>query len=253
MEQSCTCGRSRPPGSGGIRVLVVDDHQMVRAALTEVLDDEDDLTVVGQCEDGSQVLDTVERLQPDVVLMDLSMPGMNGLAATEGVARCPAGAEGRRPHRSRRRGEAGRRGGRRECAASEERPRGCAPRLSADGRDRMRMLPVLPLRNTDRSRGATRHDGTATSQISDPVESWAGRGVLVTPPLCQGFVLRRESIRVGRLVGIVDMTDLRLTLVPRPAPPADGSTAGTSAARRSCTRARFSHPSSSVRGWSTRG
>ena len=41
------------------------------------------------------------------------------------------------------------------------------------------------------------------------------RGVLVTPPLCQGFVLRRESIRVGRLVGIVNMTDLRLTLVPQ--------------------------------------
>jgi DNA-binding NarL/FixJ family response regulator len=66
-------------------VLVVDDHQMVRATLTEVLDDEDDLTVVGQCEDGSQVVDTVERLQPDVVLMDLSMPGMNGLAATKAL------------------------------------------------------------------------------------------------------------------------------------------------------------------------
>ena len=77
------------------------------------------------------------------------------------------------------------------------------------------MLPVLPLRNTDRSRGATRHDGTATSQISDPVESWAGRGVLVTPPLrakasCSGG---NRSV-VGRLVGIVDI-DLCLTLVPQ--------------------------------------
>jgi DNA-binding NarL/FixJ family response regulator len=66
-------------------VLVVDDHQTVRAMLTEILSDEDDLTVVGQCEDGSQVLDTVERLQPDVVLMDLSMPVMNGLAATKAL------------------------------------------------------------------------------------------------------------------------------------------------------------------------
>jgi DNA-binding NarL/FixJ family response regulator len=84
-EQSCACGERRPPGAGGIRVLVVDDLPMVRATLTEILADEDDLTVVGQCEDGSQVVDAVERLQPDVVLMDLSMPVMNGLAATKAL------------------------------------------------------------------------------------------------------------------------------------------------------------------------
>lgn len=65
-----------------IRVLVVDDHPLVRQSLSEVLDDEADLTVVGQCADGSQVVEAAARLRPDVVCMDLSMPGMNGLEAT---------------------------------------------------------------------------------------------------------------------------------------------------------------------------
>ena len=68
-----------------IRVLVVDDHPLVREALTERLSHEDGLTVVGACEDGSQVVDATTRLQPDVVFMDLSMPIMDGLAATEAV------------------------------------------------------------------------------------------------------------------------------------------------------------------------
>jgi DNA-binding NarL/FixJ family response regulator len=66
-------------------VLVVDDHPMVRTALAETLADEDGVTVVGECEDGSLVVEAVARLRPDVVLMDLSMPVMNGLAATEAL------------------------------------------------------------------------------------------------------------------------------------------------------------------------
>jgi DNA-binding NarL/FixJ family response regulator len=81
----CGCGRPGGGAADGIRVLVVDDHPLVRATVTELLSDEDDLTVVGECDDGSQVLEAVERLRPDVVLMDLSMPGMNGLAATEAL------------------------------------------------------------------------------------------------------------------------------------------------------------------------
>ncbi|MGY1609226.1 response regulator [Geodermatophilus sp. SYSU D00700] len=81
-------------GSGApaeIRVLVVDDHPHVRRALAEALSDEDDLTVVGECEDGSQVVEAAERLCPDVVFMDLSMPVMGGFAATEALraARSP--------------------------------------------------------------------------------------------------------------------------------------------------------------------
>jgi DNA-binding NarL/FixJ family response regulator len=70
---------------GAIRVLVVDDNPWVRASLTELLSDEDDLTVVGECADGSQVVDAASRLHPDVVLMDLSMPVMSGLAATQAL------------------------------------------------------------------------------------------------------------------------------------------------------------------------
>jgi DNA-binding NarL/FixJ family response regulator len=83
---SCASGRHHArSGSDRIRVLVVDDHPSVRASLAELLSDEDDLTVVGECEDGSQVVDAVSRLHPDVVLMDLSMPVMNGLAASEAL------------------------------------------------------------------------------------------------------------------------------------------------------------------------
>jgi DNA-binding NarL/FixJ family response regulator len=82
----CASGEhSARTGSDRIRVLVVDDHPSVRAMLAELLADEDDLTVVGECEDGSQVVAAVSRLHPDVVLMDLSMPVMNGLAATEAL------------------------------------------------------------------------------------------------------------------------------------------------------------------------
>lgn len=82
---ACPCGQQRGPDAADIRVLVVDDHPMLRASLSELLSDEDDLTVVGECADGSEVVEAVERLRPDVVLMDLSMPGMDGLAATEAV------------------------------------------------------------------------------------------------------------------------------------------------------------------------
>ena len=68
-----------------IRVLVVDDSPVVRRALVDFLSDEDDLTVVGCCEDGSEVVLAATRLQPDVVFMDLSMPVMDGLAATEAL------------------------------------------------------------------------------------------------------------------------------------------------------------------------
>ena len=83
---SCSCGQCRAPGpSGDLRVLVVDDHPMVRTTLSEILSGEDGVTVVGECEDGSQVVEAVTRLRPDVVLMDYSMPVMNGLAATEAL------------------------------------------------------------------------------------------------------------------------------------------------------------------------
>jgi DNA-binding NarL/FixJ family response regulator len=68
-----------------IRVLLVDDHQLFRRTLAETLHEEDGLVVVGECEDGSQVVEAAARLRPDVVFMDLSMPGMDGLAATHAL------------------------------------------------------------------------------------------------------------------------------------------------------------------------
>jgi DNA-binding NarL/FixJ family response regulator len=89
------CVYGEPPprdGPADIRVLVVDDHPSVRATLTELLSDEDGLTVVGECEDGSQVLEAATRLRPDVVFMDLSMKVMDGLAATGALRATQPGA-----------------------------------------------------------------------------------------------------------------------------------------------------------------
>ncbi|QPZ39010.1 response regulator transcription factor [Paramicrobacterium chengjingii] len=65
------------------RVALVDDEQLVRAGLRLVLEGDPALTVVGEASDGREALDLVARTDPDVVLMDIRMPHMNGIAATE--------------------------------------------------------------------------------------------------------------------------------------------------------------------------
>ena len=65
-----------------LRVLVVDDQALVRAGFTSILQREDDLEVVGEAADGMEALDVVARTRPDVVLMDVRMPRMDGIAAT---------------------------------------------------------------------------------------------------------------------------------------------------------------------------
>jgi DNA-binding NarL/FixJ family response regulator len=76
---------TRDGGDAEIRVLLVDDHPLFRRTLAETLHEEDGLVVVGECEDGSEVVEAAERLRPDVVFMDLSMPEMDGLAATQAL------------------------------------------------------------------------------------------------------------------------------------------------------------------------
>jgi DNA-binding NarL/FixJ family response regulator len=76
-----------------IRLLVVDDHPVVRAGMVAVLGEESDFTVVGEAANGAEALGLVPRLRPDVVLMDLRMPVMDG---TEATARITAQADA--PH-----------------------------------------------------------------------------------------------------------------------------------------------------------
>jgi DNA-binding NarL/FixJ family response regulator len=68
-----------------IRVLLVDDHPMVRVGLRVLLGESSDLAVVGEVSDGDAAVEFVERERPDVVLMDLSMPGADGAASTRAI------------------------------------------------------------------------------------------------------------------------------------------------------------------------
>jgi DNA-binding NarL/FixJ family response regulator len=68
-----------------IRVLIVDDHAVVRAGLERLLSSVDDFIVIGSAADGEQAVAVTLEHRPDVVLMDLSMPNMGGIAATEAI------------------------------------------------------------------------------------------------------------------------------------------------------------------------
>ncbi|MCF5584298.1 response regulator, partial [Pseudomonas syringae] len=70
-----------------IRVLVVDDHDLVRTGITRMLADIDGLQVVGQADSGEESLKKARELKPDVVLMDVKMPGIGGLEATRKMLR----------------------------------------------------------------------------------------------------------------------------------------------------------------------
>ncbi|MEI9475660.1 MAG: response regulator transcription factor [Deltaproteobacteria bacterium] len=65
-----------------IRILVVDDHAIIRDGLRELLNDQIDMEVVGYAREGHEALEKARTLHPDVMLIDIAMPGMNGLAVT---------------------------------------------------------------------------------------------------------------------------------------------------------------------------
>jgi DNA-binding NarL/FixJ family response regulator len=73
-----------------IKVLVVDDHPVVRQGLRTFLDLQEDITVVGESADGESCVDDAERLRPDVILLDLRMPGADGVTALRGLRDNPA-------------------------------------------------------------------------------------------------------------------------------------------------------------------
>jgi DNA-binding NarL/FixJ family response regulator len=73
--------------SGEITVLVADDHSLVRRGFRRMLEDDPEIRVVGEACDGSEALQLARELQPRVVVMDMSMPGLNGIQATMEIAR----------------------------------------------------------------------------------------------------------------------------------------------------------------------
>lgn len=72
----------RKPSPRRIRILLVDDHPVVREGIRSYLTKHEHLEIVGEAEDGAAAIELARQLVPDVVLMDINMPGMNGLAAT---------------------------------------------------------------------------------------------------------------------------------------------------------------------------
>ena len=91
-----------------IRVLIVDDHAMVRRGLAAFLKAKPDLLLVGEASNGGEAISLCERLQPDVVLMDLMMPGMGGAEATQVIVQALARGAGDRLDQLRGQGDGAR-------------------------------------------------------------------------------------------------------------------------------------------------
>jgi DNA-binding NarL/FixJ family response regulator len=81
VSESCTI--SRAPIKTKIRIAIADDHPIFRDGLCRLLSLEDDFDVVGQVENGLHVAEVVQQCDPDILLLDLNMPGLSGLAALE--------------------------------------------------------------------------------------------------------------------------------------------------------------------------
>src|SRR4051794_11420943 len=73
------------PGPSDIRVVVADDQSLVRAGFRLILESEPGIAVVGEADDGNEAVSTCLATDPDVVLMDIRMPGLDGIAATRQV------------------------------------------------------------------------------------------------------------------------------------------------------------------------
>ena len=81
VARDCTVSHQRAENFMPVRILLVDDHPIVRQGLRTLLQGRGDWEVVGEASDGAEAVDKVESLQPDVVVLDVTMPRMNGLEA----------------------------------------------------------------------------------------------------------------------------------------------------------------------------
>ena len=75
-----------------VRVLLVDDQGLIRAGFRMILEAEEDIEVVGECSDGAQAVDSARRFKPDVVLIDIRMPEMDGIEATKRITASEEGS-----------------------------------------------------------------------------------------------------------------------------------------------------------------
>ena len=85
-DSDLTRDNELPVDSDPVTIIVADDHQVVRAGFAALLDTQPDFTVLGTAPDGAQAVRMCRDLRPDVVLMDVRMPGVDGIAATRQLA-----------------------------------------------------------------------------------------------------------------------------------------------------------------------
>mgnify|MGYP001603164571 CR=1 FL=1 len=83
VPATTTSSRGKAKEQSKIRILIADDHPIFRDGLKKLLSLENDLQVIGEAQNGQQAIELVEKLQPDILLLDLKMPGINGIAALE--------------------------------------------------------------------------------------------------------------------------------------------------------------------------
>jgi DNA-binding NarL/FixJ family response regulator len=89
-EGGMSAGEGQVAGATVIRVGIADDQALIRSGFAALLDAEDDITVAGQAADGAAAVRLAERTRPDVMLMDIRMPGLDGIEATRRIAASPA-------------------------------------------------------------------------------------------------------------------------------------------------------------------
>jgi DNA-binding NarL/FixJ family response regulator len=84
-------GDANDPGRPRIRILLVDDHTVLRAGTRRILEDEPDLSVVGEAGDGQEAIALAQSTQPDVIVLDISMPNLDGVGASSHLLRVVPG------------------------------------------------------------------------------------------------------------------------------------------------------------------